>query len=183
MARRYDGQRARIYAAEAEAFEFSGSILASAPWRAGAIADPLVAFPCLNDRAIQRYVNKVFRAKAVREEYGVRITGPADGNPLVLGWNYVPTVVTTRPNGKWAWANYDDQEIRLPPHGYLRGKRIILHECAHHMAYQKFGSDNHDATFAEIYLFLVNKYMGKDAHQMLQDQFSLHNVRFRRGSQ
>jgi putative metallohydrolase (TIGR04338 family) len=68
--------------------------------------------------------------------------------------------------------------INLPK--WARQDSVILHELAHTLVNFDYHNPvpSHGKEFAKMYLILVKRFMGKEAHDTLRDSFKKHNVHY-----
>jgi putative metallohydrolase (TIGR04338 family) len=68
--------------------------------------------------------------------------------------------------------------IKLPK--WARAEWVILHELAHTIAARKYSINvKHNQPWAEIYLDLVERVMGKEASKLLKDSFKAYRVKYK----
>lgn len=85
------------------------------------------------------------------------------------------------------WARGSKWHIVMPK--WARSEAVLIHELTHTLLYRKypghFGGKNyeymaaHGWEFAELYLKMVRRFMGKEAHDILKASFKKYKVKFR----
>ena len=69
-------------------------------------------------------------------------------------------------------------EIPIPTLPISRTAPYIAHEMAHVVNYNTSGADHHGPNFTTIYLQVVEKFLGVEAKQELQESFNQNKVRY-----
>jgi hypothetical protein len=90
----------------------------------------------------------------------------------------IPTLLNNKGKLNMRQSIYATADVISLPFPISRTAPYIAHEMAHVVNYNTSGADHHGPNFTTIYLQVVEKFLGVEAKQELQESFNQNKVRY-----